>query len=77
MTKIIFKYNPAKEFDNFKNTSVSVNNPEPTPVFKLYLKKYKKLEKDKIILFAKNYLVERRIDIKKTRNEISKVAKNR
>ncbi len=70
MTKIEFKYIISKEFDNFKNTSASINHPEPSAVFKLYQNRYKKLEKDKVILFVKDYLSEKRLNIDKLKNEI-------
>lgn len=68
--KVVFKYNPKKEFDNFRNTSTSINHPAPTKIFKAYLEKYKKLERQSVILFAEEYLNEKQINIQKIKEEI-------
>lgn len=68
--KVVFKYNPKKEFDNFRNTSTSINHPEPTEIFKAYLKKYKKLEPQLVVLFAEEYLNGKQINIQKIKEEI-------
>ena len=70
--RIIFEYSPEKEFDNFKNTSTSINHPEPSAVFKLYLEKYQEFTQGNVISFTQWYLAEKNIDIEKIRNEIEK-----
>ena len=72
MTKIVFEYNPAKEFDNFRNTSKSVNHRKPTERYLFYLKNYGKLDRPKVIRFVNDYISNNKIDIKAVLKKIEK-----
>ena len=70
MTEIIFKFDPLREFDNFKNTSKSANHLPPTKLYLLYTKKYGRLDRRKVKKFIEDYILQNQIDIDKIKIKI-------
>lgn len=70
--KLVFQYNPNREYDNFKRSFFSINHKEASPRQKEYFTKYTELDSENALAFSHNYILENHIDIESRQKDIEK-----
>lgn len=70
--KIIFLYDPSREYDNFRRSFYSINHPKASPRQNKFFRQFNELTEDNALVFCKQYITENNISIADRLLEIEK-----